>query len=252
MSDPVSMVPPTATPTLSEVQRVGNLFVAPSTTFADIAAGRRSWWLPFLIMCLFSYLLFGAITAKIGWRQVAENTLRANAKAMERFEQAPAGTFEQVVKQTAMGTEIGFALTPVIMIVSYLVIATVLMGTINFLFGGKASFADSLAVTVFGYLPSAIKAALGAAVAFFMAPESFNLQNFAPTSLGAFLSPTDTSPWLYRLASALDVTTIWCMVLLGIGFAAIGKVKRSSGYIAVFGWWGLLTLISVAWTAAMG
>jgi hypothetical protein len=252
MSDPVSLVPPTQPPTLSELERLGNIFVAPSTTFSDIARGRRSWWLPFVVMCLFSYLLFGAITAKIGWQQVAENTLRANPKAMERFEQAPPGTFAQTAKQTAMGIEISFAATPVLMAISYLLIAAVLMGTVNFIFGGKASFADSLAVTVFGYLPSIVKVALGAAVAFFVAPESFNLQNFAPTSVGAFLSPTETSPWLYRLATALDATTIWCMVVLAIGFAVIAKVKRSSCYIAVFGWWAFITVIGVAWAAAMG
>jgi len=52
------------------------------------------------------------------------------------------------------------------------------------------------------------------------------------------------------LATWLDVTTIWALVLLGIGTAAVAGVKRSSGYIAVFGWWGLFLLISVGWAAA--
>jgi hypothetical protein len=29
-------------------------------------------------------------------------------------------------------------------------------------------------------------------------------------------------------------------------------VKRSSGYIAVFGWWAIIVLLGVGWAAAMG
>lgn len=252
MSDQIPDAAVPAQATLSELQRVANIFIAPSTTFADIAAGRRRWWLPFVLMCLFSYVLFAAITVKVGWHQVAENTLHADAKAMERLDQASPEAREQTVKMVQFSTMGGFAASPLVILIDLVVISAVLMATINFIFGGKASFAATLAVCMFGYLPSILKAGLGAAVACFVAPESFNLQNFAPTSVGAFLSPADTAAWLYKLASALDFTTIWSMVLLGIGLAAVAKVKRASGYIAVFGWWALITLLGVVWAAARG
>ena len=86
-----------------------------------------------------------------------------------------------------------------------------------------------------------------------MAPESFNLANFAPTSIGAFLPPPpETNAALYKLASALDFTTIWSMALLAIGIAIVAGVKRTSGYIAVFGWWAIIILITVGWAAIMG
>ncbi len=71
------------------------------------------------------------------------------------------------------------------------------------------------------------------------APESFNIKNYAPTNLGAFLNPLETNKALYSLASSLDVITIWTLVLLGMGMAMVAGVKRSSGYIAVFGWWAI-------------
>ncbi len=71
------------------------------------------------------------------------------------------------------------------------------------------------------------------------APESFNIKNFAPTNLGAFLNPLETNKALYALATSLDAMTIWSLVLLGIGTATVAGVKRTSGYIAVFGWWAL-------------
>jgi hypothetical protein len=42
------------------------------------------------------------------------------------------------------------------------------------------------------------------------------------------------------------------LVLLGIGIAVVAGVKRSSGYIAVFGWWALFMLFSVGWAAIAG
>jgi hypothetical protein len=100
-------------------------------------------------------------------------------------------------------------------------------------------------------LPGIVKTLLGTIVIFSgAAPESFNLANFAPTSLGAFMNPMETNAALYKLATALDVTSIWSMVLMGIGIAIVAGVKRSSGYIAVFGWWVLIVLITVGWAAA--
>ena len=79
---------------------------------------------------------------------------------------------------------------------------------------------------------------------------AFNLANFAPTSVGAFLNPLETNAALYKLASSLDFTTIWYLVLFGIGTAIVAGVKRTSGYIAVFGWWAIIVLFGVGWTAA--
>ena len=72
---------------LSQWQRVTNTFTAPSKTFDDIKKGNRSWWLPFVIMVLASYVLFGAITMKVGWAQVAENAIHLNPKAEEKLSQ---------------------------------------------------------------------------------------------------------------------------------------------------------------------
>jgi hypothetical protein len=104
---------------------------------------------------------------------------------------------------------------------------------------------------MFAALPGIIKSLLGAVVLFAGgAPETFNLNNFAPTSVGAFLNPLETNAALYKLASALDITTIWYMVLMGMGLAIVAGVKRTSGYIAVFGWWALIVLFGVG-TAAV-
>ena len=51
--------PAEVTPGLSQAQRLTCTFTAPSKTFTDIKQGHRSWWLPFLIMCIRLHFLCG-------------------------------------------------------------------------------------------------------------------------------------------------------------------------------------------------
>ena len=150
-------------------------------------------------------------------------------------------------------TEGVFIASPVMVIVMAAVISLVLWGTINFVFGGKATFGGVFAVWFYASLPSIVKSLLGTVVIYAgMAPESFNIKNFAPTNLGAFLNPADTNPALYSLATSLDAVTIWTLILLGMGTAAVAGVKRGSGYIAVFGWWAVIVLFGVGIAAVTG
>jgi hypothetical protein len=237
---------------MTQLERVCTTFTVPAKTFADIAAGRRNWWLPFVLMVACSYLLFGVITARIGWAQVAENTIHLNAKTAEKMAQLPAEQRETSMKVSQYVVEGSFAANPIAILLTGAVVSLVLWGTLNFVFGGKATFFEVLAVWMYASLPSLIKTLLGTIVGCFTAPESFNLANFAPTNVGAFLSSTETNAALYKLATALDVTTIWSMVLLGIGLAVVGRVKRSAGYTAVFGWWALWLVVSVGLAAVQG
>jgi Yip1 domain len=238
---------------LTQMQRITNTFAAPSKTFQDIKRGNKSWWLPFIIAIVFTYILFAAISLRITWSQVAQNAIQLNPKSMERMAQAPPEQRATIMKFTQYSIEGAFAASPVLVIIVALVIAGVLLGTINFIFGGKASFASVLAVWFYAALPGLLKSLLGTIVIFSgLAPESFNIANFAPTSVGAFLNPQDVGPAVYKLASSLDVTTIWYLVLLSIGLSIVAGVKRGSGYIAVFGWWAIIVLVGVGWTAIFG
>lgn len=238
---------------LTQWQRVGDTFTAPSKTFEDIKRGNKSWWLPLIIGAFFTYLLFGAIVHRIGIQQVVDNQIRLSPKSQERLAEATPEARELSNKISVYVTEGAFLAGPVLGIVSVAVIAAGLLGTINFIFGGKAKYGSIFAVVFYAWLPQSIKALLGTIVIYSgMAPESFNIRNFAPTNLGAFLDPVDTNKALYSLATSLDAVSIWSMILLGMGIAIVAGTKRSSGYIAVFGWWVLFVLIGMGWAAAMG
>jgi hypothetical protein len=238
---------------LTQWQRVTNTFIAPSKTFEDIKRGNRSWWLPLIITALSGYLLFAAVSQKIGLQTVVDNQVRMSAKAQDRMAQATPEQRETGNKISLYITEGVFIGGPLIGLISVAFLSLIMLGTINFIFGGKAKYGSIFAVYYYAYLPSLVKVLLGVVVVYAgIAPESFNIKNFAPTNVGAFLDPVETNKALYALATSLDAVTIWFLVLLSIGIATVAGVKRSSGYIAVFGWWVIVVLVGAAAAALMG
>ena len=191
MSDPAiqpSDEPVQKSSGLTQWQRVSNTFFAPSKTFDDIGRGNRSWWLPFLISIVFTYLLFAGITMKVGWRQVAENNLAASPKQMDRISQLPPDRRDQAIKVIGVISEVAMAASPVLVLIVASLIALALWGTINFGFGGKATYGDIFAVNMYAMLPHSIPPILGTAALFAgMAPDSFNLNNLRPPTSRIFL-----------------------------------------------------------------
>jgi hypothetical protein len=239
---------------LSQWQRVANTFTAPSKTFEDIQRGNRSWWMPFIIITLVSYIFFAAVFVKIGMQKVVDNQIKLDPKTEERMAQVPAEQRETQMKISVIVTEVIFIAQPALMLAGVALMSLGLLGTINFVFGGKATYCSIFSVWMFASLPSIFKALLGTVVIFFTEPESFNIKNFAPTNLAALLfpNPVEANKVLYSLANSLDGVTIWMLVLLAIGTATVAGVKRNSGYIAVFGWWAIFVLIGVGIAAITG
>ena len=249
-------VQPVAAPAagLSQMERVTNTFSAPSKTFEDIKRGNKSWWMPFIILSIFGYVFFAAVSYKVGMQTVVDNQFKLmSEKQQEQMAQAPPAQREMSAKISLYVTEGVFIAGPIFLLVVAAIVSLVLWGTINFVFGGKATFGGIFAVWFFADLPSILKVLLGIIVMFAGGtPETFNIKNFAPTNVAAFLPVMETNKAIYALANSLDIVTIWSMILLGMGVAIVAGVKRSSGYIAVFGWWALMVLIGVGYAAVMG
>ena len=244
---------PIYSPPLSQWQRAIDIFTAPSRTFHDIQRGNRSWWLPLIVLTLVAYLFSVVVMTRVGIDQVIDNQMRMNPGAMDRIAQM---TPEQQITSRRISTEITkgvFWGYPLLSMAGFALLSLGLLGTMNFGFGGRASFGSVFAVWFYAWLPGIIKPLLGIIVLYAgVPPEAFNINNFSPTNAGAFLDPVETSRALYALASAVDIVTIWCLVLLGMGAAIVAGVKRSYGYAAVFGWWALFVVVRVVWAAAVG
>ena len=139
------------------------------------------------------------------------------------------------------GIAYGFQVLNLIWLV---IVALVLWLTFSFGLGAEIDYPKSLAILVYASLPGIIKALLAIAViaAGKMDPDLFMIQNPLGTNAGYFMSFADTPRFLYGVASAFDLFTIWTLVLTGIGFSVVGKVKQGTSMAVIFGWWLLVTL----------
>lgn len=250
-------VQPVAEPAfgLSQLQRVANIFSEPSKTFEDIKRGNISWWMPFLITLLSFAVFYGAVTTKVTWQVVAEN----EQKNMPEFAKHLMDNYmtpEQRAKQEQAAPRskmISSALTPLGVLLMDLIAAGILLATINFGFGGEATFGALFAVTLYAGLVMWPLKWLLAAITLFVGvdPEVFNIHNPAPTNIGSFFSQQDTPLVLYSFLTGLDGLMVWCLIVTSIGVAAVAGVKRGPGYLAVFGWWVIGSLVGLGFAAMM-
>jgi Yip1 domain len=242
---------PAETEALSPLQRIVNIFVAPSKVFADL---RRdpSWWVAWVLISVFGLLFMYAMQTKIGFDQITRNEIAANAKSAEALDKLPPEQREQRIDISAKITKYVSYGTPIVILIIAVIVAAVLMATFNFGMGAEIKFGAALAVVLWAWVPGILKSILGAIALFAGSdPEAFNVRNPVATNLGFFLSRTD-HPVLYSLASSIDIFAIWYIVLMGIGFAAISKVKRGTATWTVASWYILITLVGAGWVALMG
>jgi hypothetical protein len=234
---------------LSQVERVVDTFTAPSKTFADILRD-ASWWLPWLLTVVVTLGFGMAIQQKVGWDKAYANILLHSPQAQQdRMAQLPP---DQQAKQKAIGAAFVkyiFWGTPILSLLFSAIAAAVLMATLNFGLGGSSTFSRMFAVWMYGTLPFLIQGILGIITLFAgLDADSFNMKNPVGTNPGYFL-PVDAPQWLAAFASAFDILTIWVLILLTIGCAMVGRTKRSTAAVAVWGWWFVITLVKVAMAA---
>lgn len=237
---PVTPTPAPETPPLSEHARIVDTFIAPSKTFTDLRRS-ASWWAPWLLISIFSGAFFYAVDRQIGFDQVSRNAITRSSRA-EQFEKLPP---DQQAKQLQISTTITRYLcygTPVVNLLAFVIIAAVLMGTFNLAMGAGVPFKTSLAIVIYGSLPSIIALVLGLVSLFVgVDRESFDIRNPVATNPAYFMDPIGNQ-FLYAMASALDVFIIWNIVLMGIGFSCNSKVRRSIAIAIVAGWYLLYKL----------
>lgn len=252
MSDTSVQSSAATTPGLSQMQRVINAFAAPSKTFDDIKQGHTSWWLPFLLFVIVGTGLWLTVNTKVTWATVVENGLRMAPKQAERLQQLPPEQQEAQKKYSAIGQKYIWLLAPAFVLLMNVIGAAVLLGTINFGFGGRAKYGQVLAVSWYAGLPGLIKLILGIVGLFAgVAAESFMPANPAGTNIAYYLAaPPETNMALWSLLAALDITFIWTLVLFAKGLAKVAGTKPSAGYTAVFGWWALYLMVSIGLAAA--
>jgi hypothetical protein len=220
---------------LNQVERVIDTFIAPSKTFHDILRS-GSWWLPWLLGVLVTLGFSAAIQQQIGWDKTYSNILQHSSETQQERQKAIATAFTKYIVWAS----------PVVGLLFAAIAAGVLLMTLNFGLGGRATFGQIFAVWMYATLPWLIQGILGIIVLFAgLDADAFNLKNPVGTNLGYYL-PADGPQWLIAFATSIDVLSIWVLILLTIGCAVVARTKLASTATAMVGWWVLITLAKVA------
>lgn len=233
-------------PKLNPVQRLVNIFIAPSKTFEDV---RRSsgWWVPFIVVCAVGLLYSFVVIHKVGLPTLVDETIRQSSRSQDQMANA---TPEQAAKiRSITGSWIRGALYsgPVLGFIIGMLTSGVLLATANFGAGGRAKFKSMLGVWFYGTLPLAVFYLL-VIVAIYagVAGESFNLKNPIGTNIGFYLIGGDLPKAIIPVLSAIDIFAIWTAVLLTIGVSTVAQIKRGAAAAVVFGWWIVFILLQTA------
>ena len=232
--------------------RIVDTFIAPSATFTDLKRN-PSWWVAWLLISVVSLAFVFTVGQKVGFGQMWENQMKSNPSSAAQYE-------KMTPDQRAFGETITKVVsygTPVIVLIIAVIVAAVLMGTFNFGMGTEVPFSLSLAIVFYSMLPGILRTIL--AIVSLLAgadPSSFDINNPVATNLGYLLNGSVLNrvehPALYTIASWFDVFGIWNVILLGIGFSCVSKVKRSTAIWVVAGWYVLMGLIFTGLAALRG
>ncbi len=229
-------------PSLSQVERVVDTFIAPSKTFADILRS-ASCWVPILLLVIATFTSGFIVDRQVGYERVYENQLQLSPKQAERMDQIPPAQKPAIVARTIAGYKYFTYGAAVPVLIILLLYSLVLWASFNFGLGAQTTYGQVFAVTMYASLPYLVQTLL-IAITLFVGDnaESFDLKNPVGTNLAYFLP--DAAPVLKGLLQSLDIIKLWSVLLQVIGMAVIAKKTITQSAVIV----GIFWLIGVVFT----
>lgn len=223
---------------LSEVERVVDTFVAPSKTFEDIRR-KATWWLPFLIMIVVSFVFVTAVDKKVGFDTIAQQQIEKNKFAADRMAQLPPDQRAAQYQAAASRTKVISYIFPVFTLIVGAIVSLLWWLSLNFGLGAQTKFSQIFALWFYAGLPKILIYLISAILLFAgVGTENFDMQN-----------PLGTNPGFYvegKLRAALgffDVFGLWSLALAVIGAAIIARKTKGQAAAVIVGWWVLALLV---------
>jgi len=244
---------------LGPFARLTGTLLSPGETFADV--NRKATWIAPMIIAIATVIaatFFFQWRVNPDWDSIMRNTIK---KQVEKSNQSI--TEEQLQQRVDIGKKIA-KFSPIIAAVFTPIIYVILAGVfaLGLMFiQAKTTFKKILSVVAWSSAATGIVATI-VTMASLMVRDEEGLKSIDPTqpagivpsNLAAFLS-SGTSAVIKSVAGSIDIFTIWTMILLTIGFAAIAgsrKIKTGNTATVVFGFWAVYVLLKMGWAAAFG
>lgn len=233
-------VPEQTPAAVGPVGRIVGVFFSPKTTFADIAR-KPSWVAPVVLLTVLSIVLSIGMHQRIDWREFMSQQIDKSPQAAQLSAEQKQQRIETGVKFTSMVTYLMGAVGPTVFV---LLLTVVMLGAYNLLAGANATFPQSLAAVAHAAVSGAISSVLFLIILYVKPYGTVDIENPVAANAGAFL-PEGSAKWLMTLAKQIDIFTIWMLILVAIGFAAINPRKLQGGkaFSIAFGVWAVWVLM---------
>lgn len=218
---------------ISPLGRLIGVFFSPKVTFEDIAR-RPSWILPVVVMTVLGVGVGFVMNQKVDWRDVASKRIEESPRAANL---SPEQKEQQVAMSAKISPGIAYGIGVVWPVLQAVVVGAIFLLAYNLIGGAGARFGTSLGITAHAYFPWILYSLLFILILFLKAPGTVDLENPIATNVGAFL-PESTPKALMALGKSIDIFSLWTLLLVSIGFAAVNpkKLKGKALTIAVAVW----------------
>jgi hypothetical protein len=229
---------------LSPFARIFGVFFSPKTTFEDIVR-KPSWIAPILVSTALSIIAVIALNQRVNWREYIAQQMEKNPRAAQLSSDQKQQQAETGAKFTVA---IVYAAGVIVPVCFALLVGLVMMGGYNLLAGASANFGASFAIVAHAAMVNIVSTPLFLLVLFLKPYGTIDPDNPVVTNIGALL-PDDSAKWLVALGKSLDIFTIWILILIAIGFAAVNprKLKGAKSFTIAFSVWAVYVVCRVGW-----
>lgn len=140
-------------------------------------------------------------------------------------------------------------LIPLSSLLWFSALAAALVAVFRFAAGTSITYGRTLAIVVYGSLPSLLERLLAIITLSFADPEGFDLKNPIASGPAQWIDLATSGAFaahkfLYSVLNSFDLFALWTILLMAIGIAENTEIKRGKAFVTIFGGFFLLKLVS--------
>jgi hypothetical protein len=243
-SAPAQPVAPAA-PGKSTFQRMVGVFFAPDETFGDIARRPDVLW-PLIILTIIGFVSTALVMPRLDMDALVAQQTEMMQKQNPNMSDSDIERMGRITKASA---KIMGWISPIFVIVGYLLIALVLWGAFR-LMGGDGDFKQSLSTTLYAYVPRMILGGIIATAVIVMrgSVDPSQMATVVKTN-PAFLVDMKEQPLLFSLLSSFDLFVFWTLFLLTVGFSKVARVSKAKAAMIIVTLWLVTVVVKVGFAA---
>ena len=219
----------------SSFGRVIGVLLSPTKTFQALAA-KPTWVVALAVLLLTATVATYLAVDRVDFEEAIRDQLAAQNRPVPDD-----AALEQIagVQKTVSGL-----VAPIVFGAAFYFLAALVFMVALKLAGSEIGYMPTLSTLLHGYMPGVVKALLTIPVVLGRGEISLQeLQSGAILKSNlAMFAPEEAGAVVLALLSSVDLFSIWCIVLMTIGFSIVGNISRKSAAVAVV----LVWLVGIA------